>query len=68
MKPCSRGVLAFAIRASPVAPNFASAARPLSTSSKNHSGWLKLIASPQYAIANAGSIFCAARNASIASS
>ena len=30
-----------------VAPNFASAALPLSTSSKNHSGWLKLIASPQ---------------------
>ena len=67
-KPCSRGVFAFAIRAAGVAPSFASAALPLSTSSKNHSGWLKLIASPQYAIAKLGSIFCAARNASIASS
>ena len=33
-----------------------------------HSGWLWLIASPQYAITNVGSIFCARWNATAASS
>src|SRR5207247_1160802 len=42
--------------------------RALSTLSLNQSGWLYASASPQNAIAKPGSIFCACRNASIASS
>src|SRR5213078_4398359 len=64
----SRAVGALAWRAAGVGASLASAARALSTFSLYQSGWLYDIASPQYAIANAGSRRCASLKTRMASS
>ncbi len=64
----SRAVGAFAARATGVGPNFASAFRAAARSCCIQIGWLKVIASPQYAIANPGSIACARRKSAAADS
>ena len=64
----SFGSFAFAWRASDVGAIFSRIFFAASASCCAHSGWLWLIASPQYAIANVGSAFCARWNATAASS
>ena len=62
------GSFAFASRAVNVGAIFSRIAWAAFVSCCAHSGWLWLIASPQYAIAKVGSIFCARWNATAASS
>jgi hypothetical protein len=61
-------VVALPRRASAVGASLFSAARARSGEVRCHTGWLNVMASPQYAIAKLGSAFCASTNASRASS